>query len=759
MGRSMEHDRSSRLPRAGRRATSALAIGCLLLAVTACAPEEETGIRLQINTDVITAPENFDVLQLVVTSEAFRTLEKPYDLLSDELAASRDRHNNVTFPLDLLILAAGSTGTEVFIAVDAYLCKEGSGPARSQPLGEAQLLSCVASPDNRVGTNMGKAIGEGDTMIVTVKLEKGKIKDQAITITRLGADCKEDNDQDGYTPNEGCAPPLDCDDSNPEIHPGQTENCDDHIDNNCNGAVDEGCACTDADPPPSCYTGPADTCPPLGCRGVCQKGEQRCEDMAWSTTCYGEVTPTDELCDGDDNDCNGVIDDIPDGSGEFCEKTAGVCAGCRKRCEAGAWQPCTTSDYLSCSGGTYQEIETACDFMDNDCNGQMDPNPPCQCPAGEIRDCYDGEAGTENNPPCKAGTTTCQPNNEWGTCVGQVVPEQESCDNIDNDCNGTVDNGFPQKGLLCTRGLGECRREGIYVCNATGDGVTCDAPEVQGTPELCNGLDDDCDGSVDNGNPEGGAECDTTLLGVCAAGHTFCQTGELNCVQDVQPSSEVCNALDDDCNGQTDEGDDVDLCFPPPVNAVPVCNAGTCEIGECLPDFVDSNGDYADGCECGVDAWEGRHNTCDDAKDLGEVFDDDAGDAKEIEGNILSDTDVDWITIYARDLKLADEGIQCDRFDFKVIFVNNPDNVYVFDVFKGSCTDAPHATNCDSFQFETDLTLPGGIGECPCVPELLRSLTVNTCQDTSDRFFIKIYRIGGRPVLCDPYLIRITNGI
>ena len=106
------------------------------------------------------------------------------------------------------------------------------------------------------------------------------------------------------------------------------------------------------------------------------------------------------------------------------------------------------------------------------------------------------------------------------------------CHNIDNDCDGIVDDGFPQKGLLCTRGLGECRREGIYVCSAAGDGVTCDAPEVQGSPEACDGLDNDCDGTVDNGNPDGGSSCDTGLPGDCAAGHTFCQQGSRSCVPD-----------------------------------------------------------------------------------------------------------------------------------------------------------------------------------------------------------------------------------
>jgi len=66
--------------------------------------------------------------------------------------------------------------------------------------------------------------------------------------------------------------------------------------------------------------------------------------------------------------------------------------------------------------------------------------------------------------------------------------------------------------------------------------------------EACNGADDDCDGVQDNGNPEGGAACGITDVGACSLGVTTCSAGALACVGEVGPSPEICNGLDDDCD-------------------------------------------------------------------------------------------------------------------------------------------------------------------------------------------------------------------
>jgi hypothetical protein len=89
---------------------------------------------------------------------------------------------------------------------------------------------------------------------------------------------------------------------------------------------------------------------------------------------------------------------------------------------------------------------------------------------------------------------TCQGNGVWGSCSG-VTPVPEACDGKDNDCDGQVDNGAPDTGEPCTPGLGECAW-GETLCQ---DGqVVC---SVSPAAETCDGLDNDCDGVTDNGLP------------------------------------------------------------------------------------------------------------------------------------------------------------------------------------------------------------------------------------------------------------------
>ncbi|APR77043.1 Type IV fimbrial biogenesis protein PilY1 [Minicystis rosea] len=147
-----------------------------------------------------------------------------------------------------------------------------------------------------------------------------------------------------------------------------------------------------------------------------------------------------------------------------------------------------------------------------------------------------------------------------------VVCSPEICDGIDNDCNGIVDDGDPGGGVKCQTGMFGICQPGITACK--GGDLMC-VPIDTPKPEVCDGIDNDCNGIVDDGNPNGGDPCSTGKLGVCALGTTMCKSGTIICGQTVVPSAEICDGLDNDCDGMIDEG-----CVPP-TNAG--CSDGTRE--------------------------------------------------------------------------------------------------------------------------------------------------------------------------------------
>ena len=131
-----------------------------------------------------------------------------------------------------------------------------------------------------------------------------------------------------------------------------------------------------------------------------------------------------------------------------------------------------------------------------------------------------------------------------------ISSDDTSCDGIDQDCNGQADEDFTPEPTTC--GVSACLASGQSFCQNDEVGDSCIPGKP--APESCNGLDDDCNGLVDDGDPGGGMSCSTGLPGICSQGTTQCEGGTLFCNQNTPAQPEVCDGLDNNCNVAVDEG-------------------------------------------------------------------------------------------------------------------------------------------------------------------------------------------------------------
>lgn len=281
----------------------------------------------------------------------------------------------------------------------------------------------------------------------------------AVEPTDDTAGTPDDRDGDGVTNTADCAP------DNPTVSAAAHEICD-GIDNDCDGAVDEG---YDLDSDGYRVDDPG--CNALGGAPDCDDDDAAVHPGAM------------EECNDRDDDCSGTVDDGPDGDGD-------------------GYTHCVDCD--DADDTRHPGAEEACDGVDNDCSGAAD----------EPHD-DDGDGVSECGGDCNDADPLLAPN------------QAERCDGQDNDCDGDTDEGYdadrdgyttcrgdcddasaathPGNPEICDGLENDCDPNTVDDADLDGDGYTlcggdCNDVAADANPdgvEVCDGLDNDCDGTLD----------------------------------------------------------------------------------------------------------------------------------------------------------------------------------------------------------------------------------------------------------------------
>ncbi len=350
----------------------------------------------------------------------------------------------------------------------------------------------------------------------------------------------------------------------------------DGLDDDCDGEFDEDYVSA----PTSCGVG-----------ACASTGSTSCVNGAVVDSCTaGTPAADDETCNGIDDDCSGETD-------EDYVTTPTICGigGCAA---AGSLLCVGGSEEDACVAGTPANDDTTCDGVDDDCSGVADEDyvsAPTNCGVGAC---------------ASSGSTSCVGGAVEDSCTaGEPAASDTTCNGVDDDCNGVADEDYVSTPTNC--GVGACASTGSTSCVNGSVANSCAAGTPAASDTTCNGVDDDCNGVVDEDYVSTPTNCG---VGACAStGSTSCVNGSVadSCTAGTPAASDTtCNGVDDDCNGVVDE----DYASVPTNCGVGVCAsngatscingsvADSCSPGEPVPEVCgdgldnDCNGEADDGC-------------------------------------------------------------------------------------------------------------------------------------------------------------------
>jgi hypothetical protein len=402
----------------------------------------------------------------------------------------------------------------------------------------------------------------------------------------------EDADADGYgdagsgmdaceAPSGWVADDTDCDDDDGAVNPAADEACN-GIDDDCDGATDEDSA---IDASTWYADGDADGYGDAGAsRVACSVPSGHVADDTDCDDSDARVSPAGtERCDGVDNDCDSTTDedDAVDALTWYADDDGDGYGDSADRAVACSVPSGHVSDDTDCDDGDAAQHPGAdehCNGEDDDCDGTTDEDDAVDAPTWYDDGDSDGYGdASDTTDACAQPSGHVSDDTDCDDADDGINPgAAEACDAIDNDCDGTVDEGVTTTYYLdgdadgygtATTTTEDCSVPSGYSAVST-DCDDGDDAVYPGAGERCNGVDDDCDGTVDEDDASDALtwyeDADLDGYGDASSSTTACEepSGYVSDDSDcddgsdaINPgASESCNGADDDCDGTVDEG-------------------------------------------------------------------------------------------------------------------------------------------------------------------------------------------------------------